>query len=84
LNISFLSVGDREGLGMDVDNVELEMWLLVQPHNRRAVDEQLNNRVSLRAMICWRDVQNVLTLKLLDDPTALITLSETFNQIYPN
>lgn len=84
LEYFLLSVGNCEGLGMDVDNVEHKVWFLVQPLDRRAIDEQLHIRISLGAMICLRAIQNVLKLKLLDDPTALITLSETFNQIYPN
>lgn len=71
---SFLFLGHREGFGMDVVDVELQMRLIRQPDDRHTDDKQLHIRIALRAMIRWRLTSwAVLKLSISGDPMALIT-----------
>lgn len=77
-------LGNCERSGMDVDDVELEMRIIIESDSRYSVNKQLYIRFALGAMICWYHqhwaIKNVSKLRFVADSMALISIWVKPNQ----
>ena len=82
--IFLLILGNCERSGMDVDDVELKMRIIIESDSRYSVNKQLHIRFALGAMICWHHqhwaIKNISNLRFVADPKALISIWVKPNQ----